>query len=116
VSYIPDRGDIIWINFDPQSDHEQAGRRHALVLSAREYNGFLGLAQVCPITSRVKGYPFEVQLPENIKISGVVLSDQAKSIDWKAREATFIDECPISVMTEVVSKLLVVIDPDELIL
>jgi mRNA interferase MazF len=116
VSYIPERGDIIWMNFDPQSGHEQAGRRPALVLSSREYNGFLGLAQVCPITSKTKGYPFEVSLPENLQITGVVLSDQSKSIDWKAREATFIDECPLLTLTEVLSKLLVVIDPDELLL
>ncbi|WP_338055293.1 endoribonuclease MazF [Shimazuella alba] len=116
MSYIPKRGDIIWMNFDPQSGHEQAGRRPALVLSAHEYNEILGLAQVCPITSKTKGYPFEVQLPEDLKINGVVLSDQAKSIDWKARETSFIDECPVSTLTEVLSKLLVVIDPDELLL
>lgn len=85
-------------------------------MSSREYNRFLGLAQVCPITSKVKGYPFEVFIPENFKINGVILADQAKSIDWKAREAVFIDECPIATLTEVLSKLLVVIDPDELLL
>jgi mRNA interferase MazF len=116
VSYVPDRGDVIWINFDPQSGHEQAGRRPALVLSSREYNSFLGLAQVCPITSKTKGYPFEVAIPEDLHISGFVLSDQAKSIDWEAREAKFVCICPSSTLIDVLSKLLVVIDPDELLL
>jgi mRNA interferase MazF len=116
VSEVPERGDIVWLNFTPQSGHEQAGTRPALVLSSREYNAFLGLAQVCPITSKIKGYPFEVRLPENLQVNGVVLADQAKSVDWRARDAKKVDECPRPIMAEVLSKLLVVLDPDELLL
>lgn len=87
--YVPDRGDVVWLTFDPQSGHEQAGRRPALVLSPAAYNGKTSLALVCPITSRVKGYPFEVTIPAGLSIQGVILSDQIKSLDWNARRAQF---------------------------
>ena len=77
----PDRGDLVWIDFNPQSGHEQAGRRPALVLSPRAYHQEDAYAIVCPITTRVKGYPFEVVLPEGLPIAGVVLADQVKSVD-----------------------------------
>ena len=76
--YTPDRGDAIWITFNPQAGHEQAGRRPAVVLSPSAYNGKVGLAILCPITSKIKGYPFEVMLPDNLAITGAVLSDQVK--------------------------------------
>lgn len=104
-SYIPSRGDIIWLNFTPQAGYEQAGKRPACVLSPRAYNERVGLAICCPITNRVKGYPFEVQLPPELKVTGVILSDQVKSLDWQIREASFIEKLPIVVMTEVLSKL-----------
>jgi len=85
MAYIPDSGDIVWIAFNPQAGHEQAGHRPALVLSPAAYNGKVGLAILCPITSQVKGYPFEVQIPDGLKVSGAILSDQVKSLDWKAR-------------------------------
>jgi len=88
--YIPNRGDIVWINFNPQAGHEQAGRRPALILSPKDYNSKVGLAILCPITSKKKGYPFEVQISEGLPISGVILSDQAKSMDWKIRNTEFI--------------------------
>ena len=78
-TYIPDRGDIVWIDFSPQAGHEQAGRRPALVVSPGAYNKKVGLAILCPITSQVKGYPFEVILPAGLPIQGVVLSDQAST-------------------------------------
>jgi len=78
---IPDRGDVVWITMNPQAGHEQAGRRPALVLSPAAYNGKVGLAILCPITSEVKGYPFEVSLPAGLPVEGVILSDQAKSLD-----------------------------------
>ncbi|HTG17989.1 MAG TPA: endoribonuclease MazF, partial [Blastocatellia bacterium] len=87
-TYSPDRGDIVWIDFSPQAGHEQAGRRPALVVSPGAYNKKVGLAILCPITSQVKGYPFEVALPDDLPIQGVVLSDQAKSLDWRARRTT----------------------------
>ena len=85
--YVPDRGDIVWLNFSPQAGHEQAGRRPALVLSPRSYNDRTDLALLCPVTTTAKGYPFEVPLPPGGDITGVVLSDHIKSLDWRAREA-----------------------------
>jgi mRNA interferase MazF len=87
AEYVPDTGDLIWIDFTPHAGHEQAGRRPALVLSPALYNGKTGLAILCPITSHIKGYPFEVPLPHGQKIGGVVLSDHIKNLDWRARKA-----------------------------
>ncbi|WP_010577051.1 endoribonuclease MazF [Leptospira alexanderi] len=88
--YIPEKGDIVWLNFTPQAGHEQKGRRPALVLSPKEYNLKTGLAIFCPITSKIKGYPFEVTIKSK-KIDGVILSDQVKNLDWTIREAEFIE-------------------------
>ena len=104
-SRFPDRGDVIWINLDPQAGHEQAGRRPALVISPSSYNSKVGLALMCPITSQIKGYPFEVVIPEGQKIQGAILSDQAKSLDWKARKATLICQLPVLLVEEVLKKL-----------
>ena len=103
--YAPDRGDVVWLDFDPQSGHEQAGRRPAFVISPRAYNEKVGLALFCPITSQVKGYPFEVAIPKGTKVRGVVLCDQVKSLDWRARNATFIAVLPRS-STDAVLKTL----------
>ena len=105
MSYIPDRGDIIWISFTPQAGHEQAGRRPALVLSPAAYNGKVGLAILCPITSNVKNYPFEVIIPDGLQISGAILSDQVKSLDWKMRNAKFGCTLPEGSVDEVLQKL-----------
>ena len=102
---MPDRGDAVWLRLDPSEGHEQAGRRPALVLSPASYNGRVGLALLCPITSRVKGYPFEVALPAEGAVSGVVLSDQVKSLDWRTRGAELIEPLPASVTDEVLDKL-----------
>ena len=88
--YVPARGDAVWITFNPQAGHEQAGRRPALVLSPSSYNGKVGLAILCPITSQIKGYPFEVTIPSGSKLGGVILADQVKSLDWRFRKAEFI--------------------------
>ena len=101
----PDRGDIVWIDLDPQAGHEQAGRRPALVLSPKTYNSRVGLALFCPITTRAKGYPFEVGLPDRFAISGVVLSDQVKSLDWRARRAEIAMRLPSSALEETLTKL-----------
>ena len=85
--YVPERGDVVWLNFTSQAGHEQAGHRPALVLSPATYNGKTGLMLCCPITSQVKGYPFEVALDADIASRGVILSDQVKSLDWRARRA-----------------------------
>ncbi|OGW84215.1 MAG: mRNA-degrading endonuclease [Omnitrophica bacterium RIFCSPHIGHO2_02_FULL_51_18] len=104
-SHCPDRGDIVWIDFSPQAGHEQAGARPALTLSPEGYNRKLGLMICCPITSQAKGYPFEVTLPEGLKVRGVVLSDQARSMDWHARRAQFCCKAPLQVVSEVLAKL-----------
>jgi mRNA interferase MazF len=101
TGYVPDRGDVVWLAFDPQSGHEQAGRRPALVLSPASYNGKIGLALFCPITSQIKGYPFEVPISAGLAVSGVVLSDQIKSLDWRARQAEFICKLPEDVTVKV---------------
>ena len=103
--YVPERGDAVWLNFNPQSGHEQAGRRPAIVVSPSSYNKKVGLALFCPITNQAKGYPFEVAIPKNSKVSGVVLSDQIKSLDWQARNVEFIAKLPVSVIEEVLKKL-----------
>lgn len=105
MNYIPDSGDIAWITFNPQAGHEQAGRRPALVVSPSAYNEKVGLALFCPITNQVKGYPFEVLLPENSKVTGAILSDQIKSLDWKIRKAEFADKISQTELEEVVSKI-----------
>lgn len=89
MSYVPRRGDVVWLSFDPQAGHEQTGRRPAFVLSPESYNRKTGLFLACPITSKVKGYPFEVALPDGLAVNGVVLADQIKSLDWKVRKAEF---------------------------
>jgi len=101
----PQRGDVVWVSLNPQAGHEQAGRRPALVLSPVEYNERVGLALMCPVTSKVKGYPFEVTLPEDLEIGGVVLADQVRSLDWRVRRAERACTVPRSVMNEVLGKL-----------
>ncbi len=103
--YIPDRGDLIFISFSPQTGREQAGRRPALVLSPRKYNSKSGLCVACPITSQVKAYPFEVALPTDLAITGVVLSDQIKSTDWQMRKAEYVCDAPEEVIAAVQAKL-----------
>jgi mRNA interferase MazF len=88
------RGDLVWLEFDPRSGREQAGTRPALVLSSAKYNGRARRAVVCPITSRIKGYPFEQPLPEGLPITGVVLADQVRSLDWHTRRARFLAKAP----------------------
>lgn len=103
--YVPERGDAVWLTFDPQAGHEQSGRRPAIVLSPREYNEPTGLAILCPITSQIKGYPFEVTLPAGLPIEGVALADQVRSLDWRARRATRICALPRPTTDEVLGKL-----------
>lgn len=118
-SYIPDRGDIVWLHFSPQAGHEQSGHRPALVVSPKFYNAKAGLALFCPITSRIKGHPFEVVLPRGamaaaagrapavdpLEGAAAILSDQIKSLDWRVREAKRISKAPREVMHEVLAKI-----------
>jgi mRNA interferase MazF len=103
--YCPKRGDAVWISFNPQAGHEQAGHRPALVLSPHTYNRKVGLAILCPITSQVKGYPFEVRIPAGLKATGAVLSDQVKSIDWRARKASRLCSLPEDIVRQVLNKV-----------
>ena len=104
-AYVPDAGDLVWLTFDPQAGHEQRGRRPALVLSPRVYNSKARLAIACPVTSHAKGYPFEVPLPAGGKISGVVLADHVKNLDWQARRVEFEAKAPADVVTDVRERL-----------
>ena len=103
-AYVPERGDLIWLNFTPQSGHEQTGKRPAIVLSPLTYNKKTNLMIACPITSKVKGYPFEVKI-DGKTIDGVVLSDQVKNLDWKARNAIFIEKASKNILKQVQEKL-----------
>lgn len=94
MKYIPERGDLVWLQFNPQSGHEQEGKRPALVISPSSYNEKVGLSLLCPVTSKVKGYPFEDIIPQDLPIEGAILSDQLKSLDWQSRKAIFICKIP----------------------
>lgn len=109
--YVPDRGNVIWIAFNPQAGHEQAGHRPALVLSPQRYNGRTGLVVLCPITNQQKGYPFEVAIPEGSSVTGVVLADQVKSLDWRSRQATFACKLNDTVAIAVLQRLNKLLDP-----
>lgn len=100
-SFVPECGDIVWLQFNPQAGHEQAGRRPALILSPRGYNDKTSLALCCPLTTRIKGYPFEVELPDGSDATGAVLSDQVKSVDWRARQASLMGQAPDEVVDAV---------------
>jgi len=111
--YVPDRGDVVWLQFNPQAGHEQAGRRPALVVSPKSYNQKVGLALFCPITSHIKGYPFEVVLPRECKASGAILADQIKNLDWRIRQAKRISKAPKEVVKEVLAKITTLIEDDD---
>lgn len=104
AAYVPDRGDVVWLMFDPQAGHEQAGHRPALVLSPAAYNGRRGMMLCCPITSQIKGYPFEVHIA-GAGADGVVLSDQIKCLDWKARKAKKKGRASTQIVRETLLKL-----------
>ena len=112
AAYVPARGDLIWLQFSPQAGHEQTGHRPAVVISPNSYNRRVGLTLCCPITSQVKGYPFEVLLPQGLGVEGAILSDQIKSLDWRARKARRIGTLPADLLQETVGKILVLLDPD----
>lgn len=109
AKHFPERGDIVWVDMNPQAGHEQSGRRPAIVISPGQYNSKVGLAIVCPITNQVKGYPFEVAIPEGFKVKGVILADQLKSVDWAARNMELIFKIPERVVEEVQAKILAII-------
>lgn len=104
-TFVPERGDVIWITLNPQAGHEQAGRRPAVILSPGVYNGKVGLAILCPITNQIKGYPFEVLVPTGMAVAGAILADQVKNLDWRARNAELICTLPPQTVTEALRKL-----------
>lgn len=110
--YCPKRGDVVWLSFNPQTGHEQVGRRPAVVLTPESYNRKVGLALFCPVTTKVKGYPFEVRIPDGLSVSGVVLSDQIKSRDWRARKAAPLAELPPATVREVLDKARALLEDD----
>jgi mRNA interferase MazF len=105
--YVPDAGDIVWVQFDPQAGHEQAGYRPALVLSPAAYNRQRGMMIACPMTSRIKGYPFEVVVSQDPP--SAVLADQVKNMDWRARSAQFKSVAPTAALAQVKAMLNVLI-------
>lgn len=111
--YVPDRGDVVWIDLDPQAGREQAGRRTCLVLSPALYNGKTGLAILCPITNQIKGYSFEVHLPDGLTTTGVVLVDHLKSLDWRVRKAEFREKVSESLVREVLDMAMTLLDPGD---
>ncbi len=113
TAYIPDQGHTVWLEFTPQSGHEQAGTRPALVLSPAAYNSKAGLMLCCPITNQIKGYPFEVQLKGVRSTSGVVLADQMKSLDWAARHAQYKGKVPSAILKEVIEKISILLDYED---
>ena len=109
--YVPERGDLVWLSFDPQAGREQAGRHPAVVLSPSVYNAKTNLAICCPVTSRIKGYPFEVEIPDGLPVQGVVLSDQLKSLDWVERKAELIATLPSPTVVEILRKASLLVSP-----
>jgi mRNA interferase MazF len=107
--YAPARGEIVWLRFEPQAGHEQTGRRPAVVISPREYNEKVGMCLCCPVTSQAKGYPFEVELPAGLEVEGVVLCDQVKCLDWKARHARPIGSLPGRSVKEIQARILALV-------
>jgi mRNA interferase MazF len=108
-NYVPDWGHIVWLDFDPQSGYEQAGRRPALVLSRAAYNSASSLAFLCPITSQVKGHPLEVTIPEGLQVKGVVLPNHLKSLDWRTRNASYLCDLPQPQVLEVIGKIVAIL-------
>jgi len=107
--YVLEKGDIVWLDFTPQLGHEQRGRRPAIVLSKKAYNQKIGLALFCPITSKEKGYPFEVRIIGK-KINGCVLSDQVKSLDWNERNIEYIEDCGEEIIEEIIGNIRILIE------
>ncbi|WP_350339164.1 endoribonuclease MazF [Geomonas sp. Red32] len=110
ITYVPEKGDVVWLDFDPQAGHEQAGRRPAFVLSPARYNAITGLMLCCPITNQVKGYPFEVAVEGAVNVQGVILSDQVKSLDWRIRRAEKKGSASLEALEEVVGNIVAILE------
>ena len=101
----PERGDLVYVNFNPQAGHEQAGNRPGIVLSPKEFNEVTGLAAICPITNTIRGWGFEVKLPDGLAFQGVILTDQVKSLDWKARKLQIKGQAPAEIVNDCLAKI-----------
>ena len=112
-NYVPQRGDLVWIDFDPQAGHEQRARRPAVVLSPSVYNRKVELSIFYPVTSQAKGYAWEVAIPPGLGVTGVILADQIKSLDWKERRTEFAGTLPREVLDEVLDKALALLDTED---
>ena len=110
VFFTPERGDVVWISLAPQPGQKQTGRRPAVVLSPQAYNSKVGLAVLCPISPKVKGYPFEVLIPPGLPVEGAILSDQVESLDWRTRRAERVCSLPPAILHEVLGKLQVLLE------
>ena len=108
-NYIPNKGDFVWLNFDPQSGHEQKGRRTAIIVSKPLFNEKTGLAFACPITTKDRSFPFHLRIPEGLPVHGVVMIDQVKSIDYASRKVSFIAQAPKNLMDEILAILYAII-------
>ena len=108
-NYVPEKGDLVWLDFDPQTGHEQKGRRPAVCVSQKKYNQKIGLALLCPVASHIKGQPFEVVL-ENHSINGCILSDQVKNLDWTKRNCDFIEKTTEEEINSVVDNIKLMIE------
>jgi len=108
-SYSPERCDLVWMTFDPQRGHEQRGHRPGFVVTPRRFNELTGLAFICPITGRARGYPFEVKLPESAPVQGVIMVDQMRSLDWRERKPRYAGRCA-DVLQEVVERLMSIVE------
>jgi len=111
-AYVPECGDVVWMTLNPQAGREEAGRRPAVVVSPQSYNAKVGLGIFCPVTSQIKGYPFEVLIPAGLPVTGAILSDQVKSLDWRARKAELMCALPARTISEVLEKLATLLAPD----
>ena len=111
MPYVPDRGDLVWLESSPHAGHEQSGRRPAAVLSPKPYNSKVGIFLACPVTTQGKGYPFEVAIPAGLSFAGVILADQIKSLDWRARRASYICSLPAHALDELLAKASSLVSP-----
>jgi len=108
-AWVPERGDVIWLNFTPNAGHEQAGMRPALVVSRTAYNRNAGLCVVFPITSKSKGYPFEIKVPAGLSVAGFVLADQCRTVDWRQRQAAFLAKAPAALMKKTLERFVALV-------
>lgn len=102
---VPERGNLVYINFNPQAGHEQAGRRPGIVLSPKSFNEVTGFVSICPITNTVRGWGYEVKLPDDLAFQGVILTDQVKNLDWKARKVEIKGQVPEEVVTDCLARI-----------